>query len=153
MDTTSQSTVNNLINAKRSWIVVASRDHVQRAVDGGFAQANHGKSAALKQMRKGNWIIYYSPKEVYGKEAKCQRFTAIGEVTDELLYQGNMENGFYPFRRNVNFLPCAEISILPLIADLTFIKDKVHWGALLKYGVVEIQEQDFQLISSVMLKK
>jgi hypothetical protein len=153
MDITSLSTVNNLIDSKRSWIVVASRDHVQRGVEGGFAQANHGKSAALKQMRKGDWIIYYSSKEVYGKETKCQRFTAIGEITDELLYQGNMENGFYPFRRNVNFLPCAEVSILPLIADLTFIKDQVHWVALLKYGVVEIQEQDFQLISHFMLKK
>ena len=77
----------------------------------------------------------------------------MGEITDELLYQGSMENGFHPFRRNVNFLPCAEVSILPLIADLAFIKDKVHWGTLLKQGVVEIQEQDFQLISNSMLKK
>lgn len=140
-----------IAHSTRYWIVVASRDHVQRGVDGGFAQANHGKSTVLKRMRKGDRIIYYSSKEIYGQETKCQRFTAIGEITDEILYQGSMGKGFYPFRRNVNFLPCKEVSILNLIADLKFIKNKVHWGAELRFGTVEIQEQDFQLISNLML--
>lgn len=104
-----------------------------------------------KRMRKGDKIIYYSSKEIYGQETKCQRFTAIGEVTDEILHQGSMGKGFYPFRRNVNFLHCKEISILPLITHLKFIKDKVHWGAQLRFGAVEISKQDFRLISNLML--
>ncbi|MHA4915566.1 EVE domain-containing protein, partial [Enterococcus faecium] len=45
------------------WIGVASRDHIARGVAGGFCQLCHGKAQALKRMKKGDWIIYYSPKE------------------------------------------------------------------------------------------
>lgn len=138
---------------RRYWIVVASRDHVQRGVEGGFAQANHGKATALKRMQEGDGIIYYSSKEIYGEETKCQRFTAIGEIADDLVYQGVMGDGFIPFRRNVNFHPCQEVSILPMIGALDFIRDKARWGAPFRFGVVEILEQDFQLIAEQMLRK
>jgi hypothetical protein len=29
----------------RYWVGVVSRDHVRRAIDGGFCQANHGEEA------------------------------------------------------------------------------------------------------------
>ena len=138
---------------KKYWIIVASRDHVQRGLQGGFMQANHGKAAALKRMQAGDGLLYYSSREVYGEETKCQRFTAIGEIADDLIYQGEMGGGFVPFRRNVNYLPCQEISILPLIGTLDYIKDKTHWGAPLRFGMVEIGEKDFQLIAEQMLEK
>ena len=116
-------------------------------------QANHGKASALKRMQAGDAILYYSSKEVYGEETKCQRFTALGEIADDLVYQGVMGGGFVPFRRNVNYHPCREISILPLIGALDFIKDKTHWGAPFRFGFVEIGEQDFQLIANLMLEK
>jgi hypothetical protein len=40
-----------------------------------------------------------------------------------------------------------------MIGALDFIKDKTHWGAPFRFGVVEIQEADFQLIASEMLKQ
>ena len=138
---------------KKYWIVVASRDHVQRGLQGGFMQANHGKASALKRMQAGDGILYYSSKEVYDEETKCQRFTAIGEIADEHIYQGVMGGDFVPFRRNVNYWPCREVSILPLIGALDFIKDKTHWGAPFRFGVVEIGEQDFQRIAEQMLEK
>ena len=138
---------------KKYWILVASRDHVQCGVEGGFAQANHGKETALKRMQAGDDILYYSSKEVYGEETKCQRFTAIGEVADDHVYQGEMGGGFVPFRRNVNYQACREISILPLIGALDFIKDKTYWGAPFRFGVVEIGEGDFRLIAEQMLSK
>jgi len=138
---------------KKYWILVASRDHVQRGLEGGFTQANHGKAIALKRMQTGDGLLYYSSKEVYGEETKCQRFTAIGEVADDLVYQGEMGGGFIPFRRNVNYQDCREVSILPLIGALDFIKDKIHWGAPFRFGVVEIGEKDFQLIAEQMLIK
>jgi hypothetical protein len=122
-------------------------------VEGGFMQANHGKATALKRMQEGDGLIYYSSKEVHGEETKCQRFTAIGEIADALVYQGDMGGGFTPFRRNVSYRPCREVSILPMIGALDFIKDKTHWGAPFRFGVVEIQEADFQLIASEMLKQ
>jgi hypothetical protein len=54
------------------WIIVASKDHVKNGIAAGFAQACHGKSAPLKRMKKGDFVIYYSGKESLGKPDKCQ---------------------------------------------------------------------------------
>jgi predicted RNA-binding protein len=133
------------------WIIVASKDHLQRGLAGGFIQANHGKAAPLKRMHAGDWVIFYSPKLEDGKPEKCQCFTAIVRVVDENIYQYDMGGGFVPFRRKVQFLPSKDISILPLIDELTFIKDKRHWGAPFRFGMLQIPEEDFHLIAERMV--
>ncbi len=45
------------------WIGVASQEHVKIGEKGGFCQLCHGKSAPLKRMKKGDFIIYYSSKK------------------------------------------------------------------------------------------
>lgn len=140
----------NLESAKY-WVTVASRDHVLIGVQAGFTQACHGKPSPLKRMRVGDWVLYYSPKFEFGRENKCQAFTAIGKVTGDMIYQFDMGNGFMPFRRNVEFLNCTEVSVLPLIPALTFIQNKTNWGYIFRFGFFEIQKDDFDLISSQML--
>jgi EVE domain len=135
------------------WMIVASKDHVQRGLAGGFIQANHGKAAPLKRMHAGDGVIFYSPKVEYDKPEKLQCFTGIGKIADENLYQQDMGGGFVPFRRNVTFLPAQDVSILPLIHELTFITDKTHWGAPFRFGTLRIPEQDFRLIAGKMLKE
>jgi hypothetical protein len=134
------------------WIIVASKDHLQRGLTGGFIQANHGKAEPLKRMKPGDWVIYYSPRLEYAKPEKYQCFTAIGQVTDDRIYQHDMGGGFVPFRRDVRFLPARDASILPLIGALSFIKDKQHWGAAFRFGTLQIPEEDFRLIASEMLE-
>ena len=134
------------------WIIVASKDHIQRGLAGEFIQANHGKAAPLKRMHAGDWVIFYSPKLEYDKPEKLQCFTAICKITDENIYQYDMGDGFVPFRRNVEFVPSKDVSILPLINDLTFIKDKTHWGAPFRFGTLQIPEQDFRLIAGMMVE-
>jgi len=134
------------------WIIVASKDHVQRGLAGGFIQANHGKAAPLKRMQTGHWVIFYSPKLEYDRPEKCQCFTAIVRVVDDEVYQQDMGNDFIPFRRKVQFLPSKDVSILPLIDELTFIKDKTHWGAPFRFGMLQIPQEDFQLIASQMVE-
>jgi EVE domain len=134
------------------WIIVASKDHVQRGLAGGFIQANHGKATPLKRMQAGDWVIFYSPKLEYGKPEKCQCFTAIVKVVEDEVYQHDMGGGFIPFRRKVQFLPSNDVSILPLINDLTFIKDKTHGGAPFRFGTLQIPEEDFLLIASRMVE-
>jgi hypothetical protein len=136
----------------RYWIIVASKDHVQRGLAGGFIQANHGKAAPLKRMQTGDWVIFYSPKLEFGKTEKCQCFTAIVRVVSEDVSQHDMGDGFSPFRRNVQFLSSNDVSILPLINDLTFIKDKTHWGAPFRFGMLQIPEGDFRLIAGKMVE-
>lgn len=135
------------------WIAVASRDHVIVGVENGFMQLCHGKIQPLKRISKNDWIIYYSGKLEFGKPKICQKFTAIGQVRDEDIYQYQMGVEFCPFRRNVNFCVAQEISILPLIDKLEFIKDKKYWGLPFRPGLIEISKKDFSLISNLMLKK
>lgn len=33
----------------QAWIIVASKDHLQRGIEGGFIQASHGKAASLNR--------------------------------------------------------------------------------------------------------
>lgn len=48
------------------WIGVASREHVKQGEKEGIAQVCHGKGAPLKRMKPRDWIIYYSPTQIYG---------------------------------------------------------------------------------------
>ncbi len=134
------------------WIIVASKDHLQRGLAGGFIQANHGKAAPLKRMHQGDFVIFYSPKVEFEKPEKLQCFTAICKLVDEDIYQHDMGGGFVPFRRNVKFLPAQDVSILPLINDLTFIKDKTHWGAPFRFGMLQIPEEGFRSIAEKMVE-
>jgi hypothetical protein len=137
--------------AAKYWIVVASKNHVQRGVGEGFAQACHGKPGPLKRMQAGDWVIYYSSKLEFGQPTPCQCFTAIGQVVDDVVYQHAMSPDFVPFRRNVQFQPCAEIPIGPLIPQLSFISNKQRWGGVFRFGMLQIGPEDFALLSGLML--
>ena len=133
------------------WVNVVSKDHTQRGVSGGFMQSCHGKQGPLKRMQKDDWVIFYSPKDSMQGTIKCQAFTAIGQVKDDLVYSFQMTDDFIPFRRNVSFQSCTEVPIVPLISQLSFIRDKRYWGAPFRFGFFEISEDDFNLISKSMI--
>ncbi len=136
---------------QKYWIAVISKEHAMCGVNGNFIQVCHGKQAPLKRMKNNDWIIVYSPKLKMEETKKLQSFTAIGQVNDEDVYQFKMTENFEPFRRNINFHKCKEISILPLIENLEFIKNKKSWGFPFRSGFFEIKEDDFNLIMSKML--
>ncbi|MDV3559511.1 EVE domain-containing protein [Elizabethkingia anophelis] len=134
------------------WIIVASKDHVKSGVEQGIAQACHGKVAPLKRLRKGDFVVFYSGKKTLEKPESCQEFTAIGQVKDEEVYPFQMTENFCPSRRRIDFFESTDISILPLINDLSFIQNKKSWGYPFRYGFLEIKKHDFDLISSQMLQ-
>jgi hypothetical protein len=136
---------------QKYWIIVASKDHVENGIKEGIAQAGHGKASPLKRMRRDDFVIFYSGKKFLGKSDKCQEFTAIGKVKDDEVYQTQMTPDFCPSRRNIVFFESKNISILPLINNLDFIKNKKSWGYPFKFGFLEINQSDFDLISSQML--
>jgi predicted RNA-binding protein len=134
------------------WVILASKDHVKAGIVQGIAQACHGKSSPLKRMKKGDFIVYYSGKQTIGKQDKCQEFTALGKVIDDEIYQFQVTEDFCPSRRNIEFSQCKDTSVLPLINDLDFIQNKKNWGSSFRYGFFEINQHDFDLISSQMLQ-
>lgn len=133
------------------WIVVASKNHISRGIEGGFIQAGHGKLAPLKRMKINDWVVCYSPKQTLEGDEKCQAFTAIGRLCDEEIYQVKMSDDFIPYRRNIKFSDCREVPILQLIPGLEFIVNKKSWGYPFRIGFFEIQQPDFNLISKAML--
>lgn len=134
----------------RYWIGVASREHVQRGVKGGFAQVCHGKMATLKSMKEGDWMIYYSPTHTFGGKDPCRSFTAIGKVQAGEPYLFEMSKDFIPWRRDISFLNAKDAPIVPLLDELTFIHDKKKWGFPFRRGSFEIQKADFELIAKAM---
>ncbi len=141
---------NYLTGSERFWILVASRDHVFRGVEQGICQANHGKSTSLKRMSKGDWITFYSSKMDYGKTDPCMAFTAIGRIADDTIFQVTVGEGFKPFRRRVDYIHSIEAEIKPLIPALSFIKNKKSWGYPFRFGTLEIDQADFELIANNM---
>jgi predicted RNA-binding protein len=139
------------MSTQKYWMAVVSKDHAMRGVSGGFIQVCHGKQAPLKRMSVNDWLIVYSPKQSMLGQEKCQNFTAIGQVSDDDVYQHEMSANFTPFRRNLKFYPCQEISILPLINQLEFIQNKSKWGFQFRLGFFEIKENDFNLIAYKLL--
>jgi hypothetical protein len=133
-----------------NWINTASRDHVQRGVRGHFTQANHGKPDALRRMARGDWLIFYSPRVEYPDGAALQAFTAIGRVADDEPHQVEISPDFRPWRRNVDFLDCAETPIRPLIDSLDFIENKQRWGYKFRFGVFRIDDHDLETIRTAM---
>jgi hypothetical protein len=138
---------------RRYYVNTVSRDHVQRGVAGGFTQANHGRPAGLKQLTRGDLIVFYSPKTAFEGGEPLQSFTALGRVTDDEPYQAELSPTFHPWRRKVDFLECLEAPIRPLIEALDFLSDKQHWGMPFRRGLFEIPKADFTLIARAMKAK
>lgn len=135
------------------WILIAPKNQVVRAIAEGYAQTGHGKAHPLKRMNVGDGFIYYSPKLEYGGEVQCQRFTAIGYVVGEKVYSVELTPTIKAARREVKYLMCTDAQIRPLIPNLTFIKDKQHWGNIFKFDIIQVQSNDFMLIAKALNTK
>ncbi len=136
------------------WINVVSLDHVRRGIEESITQACHGKKGPLTRMKKGDWIIHYSPKLSMSSTIKCQKFTSIGQIADDEVYQFDMGEGFVPFRRKVKYLQdIQEAPIEPLLDQLSFTKGRKSWGFMFRFGLFKVQEEDFRLIYNKMVGK
>ncbi|MFE3703883.1 EVE domain-containing protein, partial [Nocardia tengchongensis] len=84
----------------RYWLAVVSRDHVRRGVELGFAQANHGKRAAVERMSAGDGLVYYSPRTGMREGEPIKSFTALGTIAEGPAWQVEELGGcFRPWRR------------------------------------------------------
>ncbi|MBZ9964314.1 EVE domain-containing protein [Mesorhizobium sp. BR1-1-2] len=132
------------------WIAVASAQHVRRGREGGFMQVNHGKAAPLRRVQPGHGIVYYSPTTILGEKDGLRAFTAIGTVRAGEPYQGDMDGGFTPFRRDVDWATAGEAPIKPLLDRLDFTAGKPNWGYQLRFGLFSVSAADFAVIAEAM---
>ena len=134
----------------RYWIGVASRDHVKGGEAGGFCQLGHGKHAPVKRLAPGDGIVYYAPRERLDGGDPVQAFVAIGRIRPGEAYQATQSEMFQPWRRDVDFFPCEEAPIRPMLDELSFIPDRSRWGYPFRRGAFEIPQDDFLTIARAM---
>lgn len=135
----------------KSWLIIASKDHVQKGMDLGIAQACHGKRTSISKPKKGDGVIYYSSKKKFEekplKDNIYQKFTSIGFFEDEEI---SKELVFH--RRKVIYEKnTKEVEIRPYLEKLEFIKDPKKWGMSVRNGMREISKKDFEFIKGLML--
>lgn len=135
----------------RYWIGVVSRDHVRRGVSEGFAQLGHGKSAPLRRLARGDWLVYYSPRVSHPDGNPLQAFTAIGRVEDDEAVQVEMTQDFKPWRRRVRYERSRDVPATQLLDELEIVPDRRRWGMVIRRGLVEIGRGDFERIARAML--
>jgi hypothetical protein len=151
MQQASLFTTNPTAQEGRSWLAVASAEHVRLGRALGFMQVCHGKAAPLRRIRPGDRVVYYSPSERFGERIPLQAFTAIGRVLSGDPYQVAMGEDFHPFRRDVAWMEAGEAPIAPLLQQLEFCAGRKNWGYQLRFGLFEISGHDMHLISAAML--
>lgn len=60
---------------------------------------------------------------------------------------------FTAYRRDVDWADGHDAPIAPLLDDLDFTRGNRNWGYQLRFGLFEISEHDFELISGAMQSK
>jgi hypothetical protein len=126
------------------WIAVACKDHW-------YLPILSWQIFSSKTIIRSDFVIYYSSKVTMGGSELYQKFTAIGEVIDDISYQVDMGNGFKPFRRNISYFNAKHIDVKALVPLLSFIKNKNSWGYVFRYGFLEIDQASFEIIANNML--
>lgn len=134
------------------WMGVASAEHARGGRDGGFAQLGHGKHIAVKSLKKGDWIVYYSPREGMGTGEVVQAFTTIGRVTSEAPYHAAQAMDFNPYRVDVAYLMDARPApIKPLLDRLNLTRGLgPGWGMAVRGTKRRLDEEDMRRIAEAM---
>jgi len=104
-------------------------------------------------MAPGDRLIYYSPRERLGGGAAVKAFTAIGEVLDAPVVQGDTTGDFCPFRRDVLYLAADDAPIAPLLPRLLITRDRKTWGVIFRRGAFRVERGDYDLIARAMRTK
>ena len=130
------------------WLAVASAEHVERAVDLGVAQTNHGRRAGLDRMRPGEVLVYWSPTRRRGDTVALRQFTAVGTVGDDEVWQAD-EGAFRPFRRRVRYLSSRSLPLAD-VRDRLALTAQPGWGQQFRRGLVRLDEHDVAVLVDAM---
>jgi hypothetical protein len=138
------------MSERRYWIGVVAQDHVEAAVGHGFVQFNYGQPGPLERMQPGDGVAFYSPRARFPDGAPLQAFTAIGRVGDGPIFEAEAIEPVAMFRRSAAWFEATPAPIRPLLPQLSFIRNKEHWGAAFRFGVVRVPREDFAAIAAAM---
>lgn len=134
------------------WMGIASAEHARRGRDGGFAQLGHGKHSAVKSLKPGDWIVYYSPRERMGEGPVVQAFTTIGRVISPAPYLFPQAMNFNPYRVDVAYLAEARPApVKPLLPLLHLTRNLgASWGMVMRGPKRKLERADMLIIAEAM---
>ena len=134
---------------RQYWIAVVARDRAERARAGGFAELTGGRVGILELLRAGDGFLTYAPRATEVRGEAVQAFVTLGFVRDGTLERAEGEGG-PAFRVKVDYLDAAPAPVRPLLDELTFIRNRQHWGAAFRFGALRIAAADFARIAAAM---
>lgn len=130
------------------WLAVVSAEHVERSVDLGIVQTNHGRRTGLARMSPGETVVCYSPTRRRGDATPLRHLTALGTVADDEIWQAD-EGAFQPHRRRVAYLPSHPVPLAD-VRDRLHLTAAPHWGVQLRRGLVRLDVHDVELVREAM---
>ena len=98
-------------------------------------------------------MIFYSPRGFNNpsKSPMLRKFTTIGTVVNENIYQIEIHSLLKPFRRDMEFEKVKSLDVFRVLRDLDFIEDKREWWRTFeRKECFEISEKDFEVIARAM---
>jgi hypothetical protein len=128
------------------WVGVVTKDHVEYGKQLGIVQIGHGKRGGLARMHAGDGLIYYSPWATMESTVPLQEFTAIAQLSDDDMFEAE-EGDMRPWRRYAEYKQCTPTPIRSLLDRLSFTAGKTNWGYAFRFGLLEISEDDFRIIT------
>jgi len=134
-----------------AWLGVVSAEHARRAVDLGVAQIGHGQRSGLAKMKEGDTLVYYSPVERLGDKVPLRRFTALGTVADDLIWQAD-EGDFKPFRRRVRYEESHPVPVEDVKTRLRLTTTS-NWGYQLRRGLIPLHPDDVAVLRQSLLRQ
>ncbi|MGL5853334.1 MAG: EVE domain-containing protein [Phycicoccus sp.] len=134
----------------RAWVDVVGLEHTRAGVEGGFVQADHGRSTRLSRLDRGDVVVIYSPRTRIRAGEVVQQFTALGIVADDECRQVRMAPSFRPWRRRVRWLDVEPAPVRPLLGRLTFLGGTDRWGTVFRRGLFEIPVADAAMVAEAM---
>lgn len=128
------------MTTRRHWVIVVSRDHARRGLEGGFIMANHGKRDGIARMARGDGILVYSPTTTYPRGEPLRAITMVGEVTGDAPEPSEVIAG--GFRRAAAL---REIDPLPL----DDVREHLHVSRI-RFGLFEIPAADAEAVRALV---
>lgn len=135
------------------YVAVAARNHVLAAVSAGFCHAPSGTSALFLGMAEGDWLAYYSPRELHRSALPCRRFTAIGRVAPGRVQAARGSEGLEGSRRPMRYLRCYPVPAASLVRSLSFVRNPKVWAPSFRAGFFRVSRGDFAVIARAMLSR
>ena len=117
-------------------MIVVSREHARRGVEGGFVMANHGKKAPLSRMARGDGLLVYSPRDAFPDGEPLKAFTFVGEVTGEAPEPSEVIAGGWRLAATLR-----EVEPVPLAA----VREHVP-ASRIRFGAFELPAADAEAI-------